>query len=542
MLELPLRIEVAREPVGQAVAWLLPGDDAAGWLRELAAAGLATPSTALFVFPSGDARRLRGVLVVPGTAGTAWQVSARWQPYARLAGRLYLPVNAALAPAVGESELAALLADDRCVYVFHPVVGLIAFDAARTLRASDLLVAQPPRTVDWNHARPGIGYVKRLTAVEPTQQFDFNSLLEAGRDDIGSEPIDVERLPKSPLEPGEGMLAKRLLGGGAALAALVQQLAKFAPKAANATKWVNALQAWAGKIREKHLQGLDAIRNREILRLMRLLEENPDEGLRYALPLTADPHRGLGAPGGRLTERNVGYSSRGSGGPADLWNLREQHKQRLHQRYRQLATRELQLGRHGRAAYILASLLGDYVAAASALEQGLLFREAATIYQQRLHRPLEAAHCLQRGGLLSEAIGLYEELQEWETAGDLYLRIEQFEAAAAAFESAVVQRHSAGDHLSAARLLEQKLHAADRAADELWSGWPTAKQAAQCLQAYFELLAAAESTIWRNKESLNFRRSRFPSNRRWRWWNAWPAWQLVIPAGKSKRWPPISLA
>jgi tetratricopeptide (TPR) repeat protein len=488
MLRLPLKIEYARQPSGKPVAWLMPGANAGDWLGEMVAAGVATPSTALFAIPSLRGRLLRGVLMVPGGREVVAWVPARWQPYRRLAGRLYLPVNAVLTPAIEERELEALLADG-CIYVFHPIVGLVVFDSAQALQVSDLFVAKVQTIADWNHAQQGIGFVKRLTAVEPTQKFDLQVLLETAGDDIGSQSLDAEKLPKSSLEPGDGILSKLLLCGGVALSAIVQQLAKLAPKTASAPTWINSLHSWANKIRQNYLQGLDARRNREILRLMQLLEKDPDEGLRYALPLHGDPHRGQGAPGSRLTERQTRYSGGHSGGPADLWNLEEQHRQRLHQRYRELATREMHLGRYGRAGYILANLLGDHAAAASALEQGRLFREAALIYQERLRRPQEAARCLERGGLLTEAIALYEELQDWETVGDLYMRIEQTEAAAGAFESAVAERHSAGDHLAAARLLEQKLDAADRAAHELWGSWPTSKQAAQCLQAYFDLLA-----------------------------------------------------
>lgn len=205
MLTLPLRIEYARQPVGQALAWLMPGDDAAAWLRELVTAGVAANSTELFVVSRATAGLQLGVLVVPGKDAAI--APPQWQPYTRLAGRLYLPVNAVLAPAIEESELAALLAGGDCTYLFHPAVGLVAFDSARVVRPSDLLVAQPQTAVDWNRARPGIGFVKRLTAVEPEQTFDLSALLEKARDDIGSEPIDPETLPKSPLEPDERMIS-----------------------------------------------------------------------------------------------------------------------------------------------------------------------------------------------------------------------------------------------------------------------------------------------------------------------------------------------
>jgi tetratricopeptide (TPR) repeat protein len=488
MLTLPLHIEYRRGAADAPTAWLIPGGDAEVWLRELVDAGLATATTALMVLPGATPVERRGVLVLPDAGASVTRVPSRWQPYARLARQLYLPLNAALVPAIAEDELETLLADD-AVYLFHPVAGLVAFDATCSLRVADLLATPTESAADWLHARPGFGYIKRLWSVEPQQTFDLGSLLDAARGDIGTKPIDVDLLPRSPLEPDDGTMSKLAQGGKAALAAMVAYLTQFSPQTAMRPTWVNAVEAWAHRVLGQRVQGLDATRNREILRLLRLLEQDPDQGLKYALPLFGDPHRGQAAPGGRLGERNVAYTGTRSGGAADPWEVQEQHRQSLERRYRELANRELQLGRHARAAYILANLLGDYANAASALEQGRMYREAAVIYRERLKRPLEEAHCLERGGLLTEAITCYEALHEWEKSGDLYARLEQPVEAAAAFESAVVKKRLEGNSQEAARLLEHKLADGARAADELWAAWPDSRQAVECLRSYFDLLA-----------------------------------------------------
>ncbi len=162
--------------------------------------------------------------------------------------------------------------------------------------------------------------------------------------------------------------------------------------------------------------------------------------------------------------------------------------QSLTARYREAANRELKLGRYRRAAYIFADLLGDFSAAASALEQGRFFREAAVIFRDHLMQRAKAAECLERGGLLSEAIALYEELSMFEKAGDLYARMDRVEDAARCYRKQVeacVARH---DLLAAAQVLEGKLNLPDEAIKLFLDSWPRADAAGIYLRALFQLL------------------------------------------------------
>jgi tetratricopeptide (TPR) repeat protein len=242
---------------------------------------------------------------------------------------------------------------------------------------------------------------------------------------------------------------------------------------------------------------LEDRRHREINRLLSLLKNNPDEGLRYALPLTGDAPRGLAPPSADLSARDVNFTLSGLGGggrPADAWNLSYDLQRQLRDQYRALATRELQLGRHRRAAYVFAELLGDFAAAASALRQGRHFREAATLYLDRLHDQKAAADCLRDGGLPLEAIPLYELLGHHETVAELYTQVGQLEAAATAYRRVVADLRARGDALKAAKILEEKLAAPRDALAALDAAWPDTPQGPACLAESFRLLARLDDS------------------------------------------------
>ncbi|MBN1853691.1 MAG: hypothetical protein JW829_13245 [Pirellulales bacterium] len=222
-----------------------------------------------------------------------------------------------------------------------------------------------------------------------------------------------------------------------------------------------------------------------------MLEQNPDTGLRFALPiLDHKSHRGQTPPMVQLGEQKVDFSihSLASGGPVDIWDIHFSAKQRLIELYRQLANREIHLGRYRRAAFILGNLLGDLCGAVSVLKAGGYWRESAQICRDLLNAPLLAANCLTEGGLWSEAAPLYEELGMYEKAGDLYAKSEQQELAQKAYRRAVEQCLTHSDFLSAARIHWEKLHLPREAITILDQGWSSSSQARQCLEEIFRLL------------------------------------------------------
>ena len=199
---------------------------------------------------------------------------------------------------------------------------------------------------------------------------------------------------------------------------------------------------------------------------MDMLNKDPDQGLQYALPLdgASAPGRGFAKPTSRLIRRLVDFTLRSRSVPADPWFVSASMRQNLAARYRELADREIRLGRHRRAAYIYASLLGDWGASAAALKAGGYYREAATLYQERLKRPFDAAVCLEEGGAWDEAISIYEKLGLHEKVGQLYRKLEQHENADRAYQAAIAWHVQHGDIMAAARLWEVELRQPEEAA------------------------------------------------------------------------------
>lgn len=258
--------------------------------------------------------------------------------------------------------------------------------------------------------------------------------------------------------------------------------------------------ATGGRLRtwlHQRMDNLERERDQELNRLMKLFDENPEEALKYAIPLDQQyAGRGQAAPGSRLGRRSgkLDVASLG-GGAADQWDLGSRYAE-IRARYQQTAAAFLEAGNYRRAAYVYAHLLNDFSAAASALEQGKYYREAAVLYRDHLKNKAAAAQCLEKGGLLLEAIDLYLELEQIEKVADLYRQLEQHERAAHYYEQCIQQAAASDDVPEAARIMEEKLQQPDRALQALRNGWADSEKAQICLQGYFDRMAA------RNPEAL----------------------------------------
>ena len=495
MKQIELSFRPAARPLRPAVAWFLRGDGPVAWLDELARRSSPMCEWTLLVIPAAQGEvRPCGVLAFSQSAGgrdsqDSSSESVRCPAYGLVGGRLYLPIDAELNVDIDEDELARLLGPH--LYVFHPAAGLIAFEPQHRLRVADLFAAPAVVRGSWDAAEPGVALNERLLSVRPLETPQWTEIVRQGQEDIGSQADDGQSLPPAPNEPSDGIVDR--VGRGM-LRGIASAVGRFLGSSAGAAGAVggpllHSLNQWAEKTLQRLDRATENLRNKELNCLLSLLNSNPDEGLRYAIPTARDDHRGVARPSSRLARRDVDFSLgrlRG-GGPADFWDIPPDIHYQLISQYRKLAERELALGRYRRAAYIYAELLGDLRAAASCLKHGRLWREAAVLYRERLHAPEEAAKCLEEGGLISEAIALYEELGDWIKAGDLYRLLDQNEEADLAYRRAVDEAAFRGDRLGAAELLETKLGCVDEAIDQLVDAWPWTNQARPAFAALFGL-------------------------------------------------------
>jgi tetratricopeptide (TPR) repeat protein len=523
------------KPLRPAAAWLIPGAEPRTWLDEMLTWGVPLGDAVLYRIPrSAHDLSPQGVLVVL-PAGLSPRVTHRSQAYAavgvpplggmpallvRPLGEIpselppeggtstavvYLPVVARIDPAASDAEVATL-AGEAGDCILHPTLGRIRLDADDRQRVVDLLAPPPQRPARWDLAEPGQYVNTRLTAIVPAEVPSLEQMLDQGREDIGSQSPTLDELPPEPDEPPPGFFNELARSLQRKLAQMMKRLAEAGngghppeaggrqrPAAGRGPAKPGVFSKMANWAREKMTQIDDSLRksrHRELHRLMNLLQNDPDRGLRFALPCGEGQHRGIARPSATLPGHDVNFDLRrlGGGGRGDPWELPYDLYAQLRAKYMELAGREMRLGRYRRAAYIYAHLLGDVTNAASALVAGKHWREAAVLYRDRLKQPEMAAKCLEQGGLWAEAIEFYVQLEDFEKAGDLYAQLEQPEEAERAWRRAVEKHLTGGDRIAAANLLETKLKTPDEALAVLTTGWPTSSQAGRCLAAEFAML------------------------------------------------------
>lgn len=477
----------ARES-GDALGVLLPSPDPQRWIEELARWPLDWERVRLYLVPRSlrDRDCVAAFVITNGSSEArpgAWTV-----PHQSRAGRVYFPWDCHWSAPLQDSELDRSFPDG--IVLCHPTQGWTCFDEADALRPEQLLLKPARRRSAWRAVDPGVREASRLREVRPLALPSVSEFLDAGGNDMESGD-DSQTLDQSPeeydAESQKGLNSWVQHG----VANTVHWFTSRAPEGATKPTWVDRIHDWAQDKLDQRQRRDDVLRNKEIFRLLHLLETNPDRGLRHALPLQSLGTRGVAPPGVELGDREIDFNLEQlqGGKPGAPWDISGEVWHRLSEMYRELATRELQLGRHRRAAYIFAQLLGDFRQAALVLFQGKWFREAGVLFRDHLQEPREAARCFEAQGDLWEAIALYEEEKCYLEAGHLYSRLRELEKARHAYGKAATALRAQGDFVGSAKILRDLLQSRDEALAALRSGWPDSVQARECLQLELELLA-----------------------------------------------------
>ena len=367
------------------------------------------------------------------------------------------------------------------LYLFLPGTGPVVIEKSQAFHPGKLvLLTQSPLT--WQHAkparpsRPSLKGIRLELPEEP--EIDLENLNESG---IGSK--SGEKLDKT--DPhyllgrkiAAGIVAGPIIGLGKLL-----DLLPDGPGTGKGPTPFDKLEAWA----KQNWNKIADARQRELDRLMDLLDKDPDAGLKHALPLNgAESRRGNAPPGWQLGQNSITFGSGQSGGPADVWDVNYETRLRLERQYRKAAADATAAEKHERAAYIYGHLLGDWSAAANSLRKAGLHQKAVGVYLHKLHDKRRAAETLEAAGLTLQAAELYLETEEFEKAGDLFSQLGKTELAHRNWTRAVDKEK---DPLLKAALLANKLQQIPNAISVLDNSWKAGKRAPECLRYQLELL------------------------------------------------------
>lgn len=466
-------------PRRAATAVLLGDEDPAAWLAELTARGPALGQLGLYRVPAA------GLLAV-GAAG------ARGLAFGWLGRHLLLPLDAELHPPISADEADRLFSRWHLV-LWHPTLGPCGFDRAEAVPLADLLApSQDRRPGTWNAALPGTPLPPPLRLIQLPLPVQAGEIFGDAAKQIGNDPI---KPPKGSTPPPAESAGQGAAGGSNALGNALKALGGFfGGGGGRQPGWMDKLDGWLSRQLgpPPARPDLEALRQKEIDRLLRELAENPDRGLRHAIPLGSLPGaegRGVAPPSWQLGLRKTDFALDAlfASGAADAWSLDASRQNLLRQRYHELARREIQLGRHRRAAYIYAQLLRDLHSAATTLLAGGHHREAAVLYLDHLRNPAQAARALIEGGFYEEALPVLESVPDWRGVARVQ-RLRGDEAAAKlALRREAERLIKSQSRIAGATVLEKEVEVPREAAEVLAAAWPFGNDAFECLTELFAL-------------------------------------------------------
>ena len=85
-----------------------------------------------------------------------------------------------------------------------PARAYCGFAAEGELSVASLLASLQLSATRWDAAEPGLALNQRLVSIEPDAPLTLNDVLQAGRGDIGTQPLRGSRLPAAPNEAAGG--------------------------------------------------------------------------------------------------------------------------------------------------------------------------------------------------------------------------------------------------------------------------------------------------------------------------------------------------
>jgi|JI9StandDraft_1071089.scaffolds.fasta_scaffold00027_30 hypothetical protein len=506
-----------------ATGWYLACSEPVDWIAALREIGPQVRTTKFFLAPTSPSDlNASGLIAIVEQSETGTKtplaaviVPAGAIPLVRYSSsskkQLLLPINTKLLPP-STTEIKTQLETLSCdVFVWLPQTSLIGLEPDDEIQPAFLIrpSSHSNRSIIW--ATPIIPpYIPdRLPQISLSSSSDLRQLFSQEREQIGGDAarlieIDEQGEPQKKGVPQKlrdvarrvalKLIPKRQGNNQKSTSKSTSQASGNADtkSSSNSGSFLDNLSRYISNFFDDSLQ---QERDRQIEKLLRLLASNPDLALKYSIPMGANSEggmaRGISNPGAKLTERDVDFSLRnvnGGGAAVDPWSIRDDLRRQLAESYREQARREIAAGRHRRAAYIYAHLLGDLNYAAVILEQGKFYAEAAALYGGRLNRPRDQARCLVAAAQFEAAAKVYEEMNDYSAAGDLWAKIEIPHRANEAYEKAVEAALAKSNILDAAKLLDEKLKSRNRAEQLLWQQWPYGQRPLEAMILAFSWL------------------------------------------------------
>ncbi|MUV04827.1 hypothetical protein GN157_14005 [Flavobacterium rakeshii] len=156
----------------------------------------------------------------------------------------------------------------------------------------------------------------------------------------------------------------------------------------------------------------------------------------------------------------------------------------LQQKYEELANQYINQKEYKKAAQVYLKLLKNNIKAAEVLEKGGYYAEAGVIYRDRSPQKAKAAECFVKGKMYTEALVIYKDLNMNEEAGDVYILLNKKEEANRYYTIVANDYKEKSMYVRASFIYRDKMQQPQLGQEILLEGWNTNKDAFNCLNNY----------------------------------------------------------
>lgn len=480
-----LRINPDRQSIYPEVGVIIRGSAPAIWFRELSELNLSLRDVQLYPLPGTVANTLWGCLAEFTDPMKRLNDLRRNESCCVANGLLFVPTHASVYPRLSVAETSALLKGRK--HFMHPEIGLVelsdAVDPASLveLPQENFLKVTTPDASEFIPLRIRSFMVKPLPPKEAIKAMEEN--LFPKTEPLNTKPLNVIekakllfyrsvfRKTKNP-ETGKTEITHKPLFG------FLRQIKGMFSSEESTNKWAEKA--------EQNFEDLEDRNQEQMERLIKMLRDNPEDALKYAIPIGDGTGRGPSGGSFDLSERwntfsLFGNNSGGGGGGS----FTSQKTDDLANEYRRIAEELIKKKDYRKAAFVYQKLLRQPYVAAETLEKGEIYPEAAAVFLEFVKNKDRAAQCYEKGNMTQDAIGLYKELRKNEKVGDLYIKLNKRNDANVYYELTADEYRGQNQFVKASLIYRDKMLKPEAGQEMLIAGWRRNQDATNCMGIYF---------------------------------------------------------
>lgn len=449
------------------------------WLFEIQKMGFNLLKIEAYPIPNTIANSIWGCLLVTDLERNKIDIGKN--SFCQLVNGMFLiPENAQIFPRIGALELEKLCKQNK--HILHPDFGLVELlEKMDWASAIQMPILQRQESIQPAHSVFIPKQIKsfQIKAVAPENILD-NLEKTAFPKPEKFEDTSLNFLEKAKLAAYKTLFSKSKERKSVEETSFLDFLEKIAIMFGKDKNWSNDLQKEYENLEERNQKQLD--------KFLELIRNNPEEALKYAIPLDNDSTNRGGDKGVfHLSRRwfDFSLSTNQRTGSGNVMMADDTFAQ-LNKQYNQTAEQLIKQKNFEKAAFVYMKLLKNNFMAAQTLENGRLYQEAAAVYIKYLNNKQKAAECYEKGSMTTEAIELFKELKQEEKVGDLYMSINQEKEAFIHYEKVIDTYKSSFQFVKASFIYKNKMNNENEGQSMLLSGWRAKKDAFNCLNNYFE--------------------------------------------------------